>query len=295
MRALNQDLTFHYTQDYFYNRYIPLKTENMKSLGLIDVDGFYTNTALLLSDQCEHSVKCAVFEGTGKTRFKTRKEFTGSLLKQLEEAYEYISLFNNVHADFIGLERIESFDYPKYAMREALLNTLVHRDYNYSASTIINVFTDRMEFVSLGGLVKGLTLDDILRGVSQSRNMLLANIFYRLKLIESFGTGIQRILESYQDGKRQPEFLPGPSSFITILPNQNEEQEYETDKASSSPEEKLLAFLSKKKEITRSDVEKLLNCSAFPARKILNSLIAKNEISVQGHARSTKYVLNKKK
>ena len=116
MRALNQDLTFHYTQDYFYNRHIPLKTENMKSLGLIDVDGFYTNTALLLSDQCEHSVKCAVFEGTGKTRFKTRKEFTGSLLKQLEEAYEYISLFNNVHADFIGLERIESFDYPKYAM-----------------------------------------------------------------------------------------------------------------------------------------------------------------------------------
>lgn len=75
-----------------------------------------------------------------------------------------------------------------------------------------------MEFVSIGGLVKGITLADIMRGVSQSRNMVLANIFYRLKLIESYGTGIQRILESYEN-KGKPEFLPEASSFVTVLPN----------------------------------------------------------------------------
>ncbi|MCH1942738.1 RNA-binding domain-containing protein [Holdemania massiliensis] len=290
MRSLNQDLTFHYAEAYFIKRSVAFKSENQRSLGLIDADGYYTNTALLLSDQCEHTVKCAVFEGTGKTLFKTRKEFNGSLLKQLEEAYEYITVFNNVHADFVGLERIESFDYPEYALREALLNTLIHRDYNYSGSTIINIFTDRIEFVSLGGLVKGLSTTDILRGVSQSRNMLLAQVFYRLRLVESFGTGIQRILESYQETSLHPEFIPGPSSFITVLPNMNY-ADILPDTDLSASESKVLNLLAQKREISRSDVEKLLNCSAFPARKLLNSLIAKNKIRVLGNARSTKYVL----
>ena len=81
-------------------------------------------------------------------------------------------------------------------MREALLNAVVHRDYDYSGSIIINIYDDRMEFISLGGLVKGLTLQDIQSGASQPRNMVIANIFYRLDLIESYGTGIQKIMEA---------------------------------------------------------------------------------------------------
>lgn len=186
---------------------------------------------------------------------------------------------------------MESFDYPEYALREALLNTIVHRDYNYFGSTIINVFSNRMEFVSIGGLVKGITLRDILHGVSQSRNMVLANVFYRLKLIESYGTGIQRILESYQDDLQlQPEFLPEASSFLTILPNRlffgNQIREtYDT-----SPEAKILSLLAFKKEITRKDVEVLLHCSSFPARKALNSLIAQGKIAAVGNAKATRYV-----
>ena len=220
VRSMNQDLTFQFAEYYFKEKKVSFTEENKRTLGLTDSDGYYTNTALLLSDQCEHSIKCAVFEGTDKTRFKTRREFYGSVFKQLENVYEYISLINNVHADFIGLERVEHFDYPEYAIREALLNAIVHRDYDYSGSIIINIFDDRIEFVSIGGLVKGITLADILHGVSQSRNMVLANIFYRLKLVESYGTGIQRIMQSYS-GNSSPSFLTEASSFVTILPNQN--------------------------------------------------------------------------
>lgn len=290
-RSINQDLTFVYAERYFNNRNIAFQKENKRTLGLIDADGYYTNAALLLSDQCEHSIKCAVFEDEGKTRFKTRKEFLGSVLKQLEDAYEYISLQNNVHADFAGLERIESFDYPEYALREALLNTIVHRDYNYSGSTIINIFSNRIEFVSIGGLVKGITLADIMRGVSQSRNMVLANIFYRLKLIESYGTGIQRILESYKD-KIQPEFLPETASFVTVLPNIHVAYENFGDIDEVTQESRVLELFRNKKEITRRDVEALLGCSSFPARKILNSLLSQNKISVIGNAKATKYILN---
>ena len=294
VRSINQELTFQYAKQYFANRNVGFQTENMRTLGLIDTDGYYTNVALLLSDQCEHSIKCAVFEDKGKTHFKTRKEFSGSVLKQLEESYEYISLQNNIHADFIGLERVESFDYPEYALREALLNTIVHRDYNYSGSTIINIFSDRIEFVSIGGLVKGITLGDIMHGISQSRNMVLANIFYRLKLIESYGTGIQRILESYE-GKAQPEFLPEASSFVTVLPNLQTIETVTGNMHYTTPKDRVLDLFQNKKEITRKDVEKLLNCSSFPARKVLNSLLSENKISVVGNARATRYILNKEK
>ena len=287
-RSLNQELTFEYAEAYFVNRSIPFQTENKRTLVLIDADGYYTNAALLISDQCEHSIKCAIFDGTGKSRFKTRKEFIGSILKQLEDSYEYIGLQNNIHADFIGLERVENLDYPEYALREALLNSIIHRDYNYSGSTIINIFSDRMEFVSIGGLVKGITLPDIMHGISQSRNMVLANVFYRLKLIESYGTGISRILESYYD-KAQPLFLPEASSFLTVLPNLHaSEKRTET----LSPESRVLDLLAVKKEISRKDVELLLGCSGFPARKVLMSLLSQGKIRVTGKAKATKYVLN---
>ena len=289
-RSINQELTFEYAYNYFTERNIAFKEENRRTLGLIDADGFYTNAGLLLSDQCEHSIKCAIFEGTGKTHFKTRKEFNGSVLKQLENAYEYISLINNVHADFRGLERVENYDYPEYALREALLNAIVHRDYNYSGSIIINVFTDRIEFVSIGGLVKGITLADILHGISQSRNMVLANIFYRLKLVESYGTGIQRILESYQN-IGQPIFLPEASSFVTVLPNTRIGKHKGEPEVNDSPENRVLNLFSIKKEISRKDVEKLLGCSSFPARKVLNALLAQNKIAVIGNARNTRYIL----
>lgn len=289
VRSMNQDLTFQFAEYYFKEKKVSFTEENKRTLGLTDSDGYYTNTALLLSDQCEHSIKCAVFEGTDKTRFKTRREFYGSVFKQLENVYEYISLINNVHADFIGLERVEHFDYPESAIREALLNAIVHRDYDYSGSIIINIFDDRIEFVSIGGLVKGITLADILHGVSQSRNMVLANIFYRLKLVESYGTGIQRIMQSYS-GNSSPSFLTEASSFVTILPNQNYSVQTISDMGA---EDKVLRLLREKKEINRKDVEELLNCSGFPARKVLKSLLNQNKIEVIGNARATRYILKK--
>lgn len=287
-RSMNQELTFQYAERYFAGRNLSFRREQKRTLGLIDKDGYYTNTALLFSDQCEHNIKCAVFDGTGKMRFKARKEFEGSVLKQLEDAYEYISLHNNVAADFVGLERIETFDYPEYALREALLNAIVHRDYNYSGSIIVNIFSDRMEFVSLGGLVKGIEMDDIMRGISQSRNMVLANVFYRLKLIESYGTGIQRILESYRD-KKQPEFEAGNASFVAVIPKFADMQG-RTD-ADMTPEGRVLQLLVRKKEITRKDIENMLKCSSFPARKIISSLMLQNKIRVMGNGKATKYVL----
>ena len=287
-RCINQDLTFEYAAKYFADNHVSFNENNKRTLHLIDADGYYTNAALLLSDQCEHSIKCAVYEGNGKTKFKTRKEFTDSVLRQMDEAYEFISLNNNLNSTIEGLKRVDNPDYPPYAIREALLNAIVHRDYDYSGSILINIFDDRMEFVSIGGLVKGMTMQDVMGGVSQSRNMVLANIFYRLELIESYGTGIRRIMESYEGRMEQPVFAPAPASFVVILPKitgQPLTDESLTDR------EKVEKLLKAREEITRKDVETLLGCSKFPAINILNELVAEKVAVKSGSGPAVKYRL----
>lgn len=290
MRSINQELTFDYAEKTFQTSQVAFDAVHKRTLGLIDVDGYYTNAALLLSDQCGHIIRCAVYEGTGKNKFKTRKEFSGSILKQMDDAYSFLSLNNNLRATFDGLRRIDHADYPEEAMREALVNAVVHRDYDYSGSIIINIYDDRMEFISLGGLVKGLTLADIRGGVSQPRNAVIANVFYRLELIESYGTGIQKILESYAGCGIEPKFSPAPASFVVTLPNRNTAETTASDPGLSR-EENILRLMAKQGAVTRKDVEQLLGCSSFPANKALAALVEQGKIVKTGAARGTKYVL----
>lgn len=290
MRSINQELTFDYAEKTFQTSQVAFDAVHKRTLGLIDVDGYYTNAALLLSDQCGHIIRCAVYEGTGKNKFKTRKEFSGSILKQMDDAYSFLSLNNNLRATFDGLRRIDHADYPEEAMREALVNAVVHRDYDYSGSIIINIYDDRMEFISLGGLVKGLTLADIKSGVSQPRNAVIANVFYRLELIESYGTGIQKILESYAGCGIEPKFAPAPASFVVTLPNRNTAETAASDPGLSR-EENILRLMAKQGAVTRKDVEQLLGCSSFPANKALAALVEQGKIVKTGAARGTKYVL----
>ncbi len=170
------------------------------------------------------------------------------------------------------------------------MNAVVHRDYDYSGSIIINIYDDRIEFISLGGLVKGLTLKDIKGGVSQPRNTVVANIFYRLELIESYGTGIQKMLESYAGCRVGPEFMPAPASFVVILPNRNVENS-PADDLDLSREERVLRLLAERGSVSRKEVEQLLGCSSFPANQILKILLEQQRIVKTGAARGTRYIL----
>lgn len=289
-RCVNQDLSFTYAEKYFTENGLPFSDKNKRTLNLIDADGYYTNAALLLSDQCEHSIKCAVYEGVGKTKFKARKEFYGSILEQMDDVFEYLSLNNNLNSTLDGLKRVDHPDYPSYALREALLNTIIHRDYDYSGSTLISIFDNRIEFVSLGGLVKGITLEDIMGGVSQTRNTVIANVFFRLELIESYGTGIQRIMESYGSCLQKPVFHPAPASFVVTLPKMITGIALSEDRAYSK-EEMILRTIEARGYVTRAEVESLLEISKNPAISLLNQLLSEGKIAKTGSARAVKYTL----
>ena len=287
-----QELTFQYATAYFKKRKMPFDDEKKVKFGLMNDNGTYTNVGLLLSDQCQHRVKCAIFSGEGKSRFRTGKEFSGSILRQLEGSYEYINLYNTISVNFGSTNEMDNRDYPEIAIREALTNAMLHRDYHYSGSTLVNMFANRLEIISIGGIIGGLTLADIMRGVSQTRNQALASVFHRLKLVESYGTGIHRILEEYK-GKGTPQFSPEQNSFVVVLPNMNVKPN-EVDRQFTKElitEKQVLGLFEAKEMISRKDVEELLNCSGFPARKVLTSLLEKGKIQVVGKGRSTRYIL----
>ena len=243
----------------------------------------------------------ALFQGIDKEIFRDRKEFSGSILKQLEDVYEFIDLVNRTKASFSGLNRTDKRDYPEEAVREALLNSVVHRDYSFSASNLINIYEDRMEFVSLGGLVSGLELESIFLGVSQSRNPNLAACFYRMRLIESYGTGIGKIQRAYKSEPLQPEFETAKGVFRVTLPNRNETEKSgreftqaessKTKKNSGKQQQKVLEFVSKNGKITRKQVEELIGSGSTKAFKLIKELCEKGQMKAQGAGKHSYYVL----
>lgn len=302
-RSLNQQLTFIKTTVQFKKRSVDFKDTQKRTLGLIGEDGAYTNLAFLLSDQCTHTIKLAVFEGSKKTIFKDRLELSGPLLSQMEEAYSYIDRYNRIRAEFKGLDRIDMRDYPPDAVREALLNAIIHRDYSFSGSTLISIHDDRIDLITLGGLVKGITLDDILLGVSMLRNQRLANIFYRLRLIEAYGTGILKINECYDGFNVKPNIEVSANAFKISLPNVNYLREIEILTAREPSHSPYLAIPKEKREcaildlfwgkstIVRQDVQTALGISQPTAILILRELVKKGALIKEGSGKYTRYRL----
>lgn len=291
MRSLEQNLTFRSAAAQFAKRNVPFDEIRMRTLGLVSNDGIYSNAAMLLSDQCTSTIKAATFSGTDKSNFQDRREFGGSLFQQMEEMYAYLDLRNQTRATFEGLYRNDVRDYPEEALREALLNALVHRDYSFSASTLISVYDDRIEFVSVGGLPGGIALEDILLGLSVCRNPKLAAVFYRLKLIEAYGTGLPKIIKAYARSGLEPKFEVTSNAFRITLPNRNASAKEENmpDRPKSN-EERILTFAELHGYIVRSDVDTLLGVSQATANRILKRMVADGLLYQDGSGRRTRYI-----
>lgn len=288
-----QDLHFEYLKNVFKNHNIKIDDNKFKTLNIVNLNNEYTNLGLLLSDECPYSIKCAIFNGNNKLEFRDRKEFTGSVLKQVNDTFQYLDLYNKTKGKIVGLERIDTKDYPEYALRESLLNAVIHRDYNFTGSILVSLFDDHFEITSLGGLVKGISIEDLYNGVSESRNPNLANIFYRLKYVESFGTGIGRIIESYKEYNKEPLILNTENTFKVTLYNVNyiKENNVKVLPTNLTQEEQIIEYLKKNSKINRIIVESLLDVSKTRANDILNRMINENIIIQTGTGKNIYYML----
>ncbi|MDO5111438.1 MAG: putative DNA binding domain-containing protein [Clostridia bacterium] len=291
MRSLEQSLTFRSAKEEFARRKVTFGETQMKTLRILNADGIYTNLGLLLSDQCTHTIKAAVFEGSDQSIFKDRREFSGSLLRQLNLVYDYIDIHNQTRSTFEKLLRIDSRDYPEVAVREALLNALAHRDYAFSASTLISIYDDRMELVSIGGLPVGVSLDDVMMGLSVCRNPALANVFYQLELIEVYGTGMRKIMQAYVDSEKPPVIETTDNAFKIILPNLNESNASDRSRMSLYKSSAIEALVRDRGAVTRRDVEEALQLGQSTCGRILKQMLENGVLVQEGRGKSTKYRL----
>jgi len=297
LRSLKQELTFRSAAETFAKHNTEFGEDKYYALGIISsVQGLYTNLGLILSDQCAHTVKAAVFSDEKNTVFRDRKEFTGSVFEQLEDTYAYLELCNQNRSVIDGLDRVDYWDYPKEAIREALLNSLIHRDYSFSGSIIINVNEQRIEFISIGGLLPGLSPEDILSGISQPRNRKLAEVFHRLNFIESYGTGIRRIYALYDGCSQQPVIEVTPNSFKMVLPNmnaskQNSPADQTTAAVVTAQMRPLLDYLAKYGEATEQKTQELLGIKRTRAYMLTKQMADMGLIKITGRGKNKRISL----
>lgn len=215
-----QDLSFDELYEVFKKNKLTLTKRNMTSLGFLNKDGFYTNLALILSDQSPITIKLAEYDS--KMNFRIKKQFSGSLVKSLAEVEEQCERLNDVAVSISGdsFQRVETKSYPGASLREMVLNAFCHCDYFIRSNIKIEFYADKVRIISPGSIFNA-TMEDIMKGVQTYRNPRLVNIFDKLGLIENYGTGIPRTLEAYKDYDKKPDFDASDNFFIVTLPNVN--------------------------------------------------------------------------
>jgi ATP-dependent DNA helicase RecG len=199
-RSRVQNLTFEQALRVFNDKKLRLTEPRLYELGIVDSEGTNTNLALLLSDQCPATIRFATYSGVRENQLLDRLEFSGSILRQFQEAFEFL-------------------DVPSEIFREALLNAVIHRNYRTGDFTLLRRYSDRVEIVSPGGLPRDLTLSDLDLGVCAPRNPRLARIFDLLDYTESCGSGMRKIREAYAESETPPEFEATANYFRITLFN----------------------------------------------------------------------------
>ncbi len=193
---------------------------NWKLLKKTETSFLVTNAfVLLVSDYFPFSkTQCAVFKGTERTVFLDKKEFTGPIYEQIENATTFVLRNIRLGAAIEGLVRKESYELPIEAIREMIINAHCHRNWNDPSCVQVAIYDDRLEVTSPGGLYNGLTYEEIMNGHSKLRNRVVANIFNQMGLVEAWGTGIRRIREAAASyGLPIPEILAFDDMFRVNL------------------------------------------------------------------------------
>ncbi|MGN0828634.1 MAG: ATP-binding protein [Akkermansia sp.] len=154
-----------------------------------------TNAFELLTRNPFHfaTIQCACFKGTIKGIFIDKADLEGPVQEQIEQAYQFVLRHIRLEASVEGLYRVERYEIPEEALREAIINAVVHRNYLQHAYIQVAIYDDRLEIISPGGLYGGLTLTQAENGTSSIRNKVLADIFAKMKLVEHWGTGLLKM------------------------------------------------------------------------------------------------------
>ena len=287
LKARKQDLEFKVLKKELEEK-LSLKNfskDVLKTLNLYDDKNGSNNAAELLADKNTFSgVDIAKF-GKSIDEILDRNLFVNiSIILQYQKTLEAFNRYYK-YEQILGSERIEKELIPEKAFREVIANALIHRTWDVNSNIRISMYEDKIEVSSPGGLPSGISEKEYLNGqISQLRNPILANIFFRLKYVEMFGTGIRRINESYKKFAVKPNFEIFENSIKITLPITKTELFLTTD------EKIIMDILEKGNILSSSEILEKVEFKKDKLNRILKNLIQKNYIDVIGNGRGTKYL-----
>ena len=258
----------------------------LRTLGLFTKDKKFNNAAALLSDENDfYGIDIARF-GNSINEIMDRETISKtSVLKQYDAALNMIKRYYQ-YEEISEIERKKIDLVPETAYREAIANALIHRDWSINSHIRISLFSDKIEIKSPGGLPRGITAEEYMKGdISCLRNPILGNVFFRLHYIEMFGTGVRRILLAYKDAKIKPKFEITDNVISVILPVTADQYHVTNDEA------KVMSALENGEQLSSSEIAKVTGYTKSKVLRLIEHLKEKDYIKIIGNGRGTKYSL----
>lgn len=288
--SIDQNLIFQQLEKKFIDTMgiTKLNIDILKTLELYSDKNGFNNAAALLADKNSFKGIDIIRFGDSIDEIMDREFFDGiSVISQLEKSTQMFWKYYQ-YEKIEGSERKIIDKVPEKAFREAIANALVHRMWDINAAIKVSMYSDRIEISSPGGLPAAISEEEYLNGqISILRNPIIGNVFFRLKYIEKFGTGILRINRAYANALIKPSYQIFSNSIKVILPV------ISTDYNLNETEKMLLTFLKNRNNLTRKEIEKLSGMEKTKIIRGLNNLIQKNIVQREGNGRGTRYKIKK--
>lgn len=247
-------------------------------------------------------ITCVRFRGKTKTHIIDRKDFDEDIITNVDSAMKWLKTYIPLRYEITGkkLQRDEIPELPYDALREALLNSIIHRDYfEKGAVTMVEFYDDRVHIHNPGGLVKGIRPEEF-GMTSISRNPFLQGLFHRANLVERIGSGIGRMRDEMEVyGLEEPEFDWNGFFRITFRRLAKEDQEVVSVEGTAKDtanhiDSRILVLIKGGEIVRRPDVERLLHLSYAMAQRHLANLVKKGLIIFEGPPKTGKYVITRK-
>ena len=288
-----QELTFNQLKIYYEEHGLKLNDNFLQNLDLLTSEGKYNYNAFLLADENTISIKLVRYLGRNKLELLENLEYGNRcLITATQNILDRLKVENTTYAkiEYFGRKEQEKID--SKALKEAVINAIVHNDYSYGNSPIIELYSDRVEITSAGGLPQELSQEEFLEGVTAPRNKELIRVFKDVDLIENIGSGVLRILNAYDKScfKFMEHFLrvsfkykENPFEYenkMSVNDTISDTLKY-TIKLTKN-EQQILSLIIKNNKITREEIVNQTNLSDRTVSRIIKNLQDKKLILREG-------------
>ena len=281
-----QELTFNQLKIYYEEHGLKLNDNFLQNLDLLTSEGKYNYNAFLLADENNISIKLVKYVGTNKLELLENMEYGNRcLITATQRLLDRLDVENTTYAkiEYFGRKEQEKID--SKALKEAVINAIVHNDYSYGNSPIVELYSDRVEITSAGGLPQELSQEEFLEGVTAPRNKELIRVFKDVELIENIGSGVLRILDAYDKScfKFMEHFLRVSFKYRENPFEYDQENGQESyQKHLSEIQDKIIALIKKNPSITQKEIAKTLEISREKVKYHIAVLKENNVIKREG-------------